>query len=96
MADDGLRGRPYDVGFLQLLSAGDGDHGQFRGKTFHMLSLPVHEALRDQQREINVLMARGFKAAVEFALEQLPYGIAVGFDDHAAFDDLGRFGHIAL
>ena len=54
------------------------------------------KALRDQQREIDVLMAGGLEAVVEFALQQLPDGIAVGLNDHAAFDNLGRLGHVAL
>ena len=36
------------------------------------------------------------KRVVEFALEALPDRVAVGLDDHAALDDLGRLGHIAL
>ena len=41
-------------------------------------------------------MAGGLEAVVELALQHFPDGVAVGLDDHAAFDDFGRFGHVAL
>ena len=96
MADDGFRSRADDVRLFQLLAAGDGDHGQLRREAFHVLRFFLQKALRDQQRKINVLMAGGLEAVVEFALEQFPDRIAVGLDDHAAFDDFGRLGHVAL
>ena len=61
-----------------------------------MLGFFLQKALRDQQREINILVAGGFEAIVKLALEQFPDRIAIGFDDHAAFDDFGRLGHVAL
>ena len=51
---------------------------------------------RDEQREIAVLVIGGLEAVVELALQHLPDGVAVGLDDHAAFDDLGRLRHVAL
>jgi hypothetical protein len=47
-------------------------------------------------RKINVLVAGGLEAVVEFTLQQLPDSVAVRLDDHAAFDNLCRFGHVAL
>ncbi len=47
-------------------------------------------------KEVVVLMARGFEAVVELALQQLPHSVAVGLDDHAAFDDFRRLGHVTL
>ena len=41
-------------------------------------------------------MTGGLEAIVQLALQHFPDGIAVGLDDHAAFDDLGRLGHIAM
>jgi hypothetical protein len=37
MPDDGLRGGPDHIGLLELLTAGDGDHGQFGRKAFDVL-----------------------------------------------------------
>ncbi len=96
VADDGLRGRTDDVRLLQLLAAGDGDHRQLRREAFHVLGFLLQKALRDQQRKIDVLMAGGFEAVVKLALQQLPHSVAVGLDDHAALDDLGGLGHVAL
>ena len=39
---------------------------------------------------------RPLESLVEFALQHFPHGVPVGLDDHAALDDLGRFGHVAL
>ena len=36
------------------------------------------------------------KRVVQLALQHLPDGVAVGLDDHAAFDDFRRFRHVAL
>jgi hypothetical protein len=41
-------------------------------------------------------MAGGFEAVVKLALDEFPDCVAIGFDDHAAFDDLRRLGHVAL
>ena len=41
-------------------------------------------------------MPRRLETLVELALQRLPNRIAIRFDDHAAFDDFGRLGHIAL
>ena len=96
VADDGFRSRADDVGLFQLLAARDGDHGQLGRKAFHVLGFLLQKALRDQQRKIDVLMAGGLEAIVELALQHFPDGIAVGLDDHAAFDDFGRLGHVAM
>ena len=96
VADDGLRRRTDDVRLFQFLAAGDGHHGQLRREAFDVLGFLVQKALRDQQREIHVLMAGGLEAVVELALQQLPDSVAVGLDDHAAFDDFGGLGHVAL
>jgi hypothetical protein len=61
-----------------------------------VLGLAMQEAFGNQQREVAVLVVGSFEAVVEFALDELPNGVPIGLDDHAAFDDLGGFGHIAL
>ncbi|MGA2905724.1 MAG: hypothetical protein ABSD98_18015 [Candidatus Korobacteraceae bacterium] len=61
-----------------------------------MLGFLVQKALRDKHREVVVLMAGGFEAVVQLALQQFPDSVAVGLDDHAALDDLRRLGHVAL
>ncbi len=96
VADDGFRRRADDVGLFQLLAARDGDDGELGRETFDVFGFLLQKALRDQQREIDVLMAGGLEALVELALQHFPDGIAIGLDDHAAFDDFGRLGHIAV
>ena len=96
VAHDGLRRRPDHVRLFQLLAAGDGHHRQFRREAFHVLGLFAQETLRNEQREIDVLVIAGLEASIEFALQHFPDRIAIGFDDHAALDDFGRFGHVAL
>jgi hypothetical protein len=72
------------------------DHGQLRRKALDVLGFLMQKALRDQHREVVILVAGGFEAVVELALQQLPHSVAVGLDDHAAFDDFRRLGHVAL
>jgi hypothetical protein len=54
------------------------------------------KTLRDEEREVGVLVAGGLEARVELALDLLPHGVAVGLDDHAALDHLGGLGHLGL
>ena len=56
VADDGFRRGPDDVGLFERLAAGDGDHGQLRREAFHVLGFFLQETLRNQQREVHVLM----------------------------------------
>ena len=96
VADDGLRRRPDHVRLFQLLAAGDRHHRQLGREAFDVLGFLVQKTLRDEQRKIDVLMAGGLEAIVQLALQQLPHGVAVGLDDHAAFDDFRRLSHVAL
>jgi len=96
VADDGFRSGPDDVRFFQLFAAGDCHHRQFGRESFDVFGFLLEEALRNQEREIDVLVTGGLEAIVELTLEQLPDRISIGFDDHAAFDDLGRLGHVSL
>ena len=96
VADDGFRGGPDDVGLFQLFAARNGHHGQLRREAFDVFRLALQEALRDQQREVDVLVAAGLEPGIELALEHFPDRVAVGLDDHAALDDLGGLRHVAL
>ena len=96
VADDRLRRRPNDIRLFQLLAAGQRYYRQFGREAFDVLGFLMQKALRDQQREIHVLVAGGFEAVVELALQQLPDRVAVGLDDHAALDDFRGLGHVAL
>src|ERR1039458_4286683 len=72
---NGLRRRPDDVRLFQFLAACDGDYGQFRGKAFHVLGFLAQETLRDEQREIHVLVIGSLEALVEFALQDFPHRV---------------------
>src|SRR5262249_26116188 len=62
------------------------DHGALLGKALDVLGLTRHVGLRDEEREIRVLMPGFLEHAVERLLHVLPQGIAVRPDDHAALD----------
>ncbi len=94
--DDRLRGRPDHVRLFEFLAAGDRDYRQFRRKALDVLGFLGQEALRDQQREVRVAVPGRLEASVQVPLHHFPDRVAVGLDDHAAFDDLGRFGHVGL
>ena len=96
VANDGLRRRPDYIRLFEFLAARDGHHRQFRGEALHVFGLLLQEALRDQERKVAILVAGGFKSVIEFPLQQLPHGIAVRLNHHAAFDDFGGLRHVAL
>ncbi len=56
MADDGFRSRADDVRLFEFFAAGDGHHRQFRREALHVFRFFLQKALRDQQREVHVLM----------------------------------------
>jgi len=49
-----------------------------------MLGLFLQKALRDEQREIRVLVAGRLETAIQAALDAFPQLVAVRLDDHAA------------
>ncbi len=51
-----------------------------------MLGLAAEKRFRDKEREICVLDTCLLEHLVESLLHLLPYGIAIGFDNHAAPD----------
>ena len=70
--------------------------GEFRRETFHVLGFFFQKAFRNEEREIEVLVAGGFEARIELALQHFPNGVAIRLDHHAAFDNFGGLGHVAL
>ena len=57
LAEDRLAGRPHDDRLGQLLAAGDRHHRQLGAEALDVLGLALQVALRDQQREVDVLGA---------------------------------------
>ena len=55
-------------------------------KAFDVLGLLVQETLRDEQREVRVLVPGGLEHGVELLLHALPDPITARPDDHAAAD----------
>jgi hypothetical protein len=96
VADDGLGGRPDDIGLLELLASGVGHDRKLGSEALDVLGLLLDEAHRYEQREAGVLVAGRLEASVEVALDRLPDGVAVWPDDHAALDDIGRLGELGL
>ena len=94
MPNDGFRSGPDHVGLFELFPTGDSDNSKFRREAFHMLGFFLEKALRNQQREVYVLMAGSLETGVEFALQHFPHGVAIRPDNHAAFDDFGRLRHV--
>ena len=86
LADDRLGGRPDDQRLLQLLAAGVGDHRQLRREALHVLGLALQVALRDEQREVRVLVPGLLDPPVQVGLQQLPDPVPVRSDDHRALD----------
>ena len=85
-ADDRFRRRAHDERLGELLIAAARDPGHLRRKSLDVLLLFHQQAGRDEQREVSVDVARRLEAAIEPLLNQLPDGVAVRPDGHAALD----------
>ena len=85
--DDRLRRRADGQRLLELLAAAVGDDRHLRREALDVIGLLLEQAHRDEQREVDVLVAGRLEPVVERALGQLPDRVAVGLDDHRA---LGR------
>ena len=72
-----------------------GHHGAFLGESGDMLGLAAEEGLRNEEREVGVLVTGLLEHSVQDVLHFLPYGVSVGFDDHAAAHG-GLLGEIRL
>ena len=77
------------------------DDRHLRGKALDVVGLLVQQALRDQQREVDVGVAGRLDAAVDAGLDRLPDRVAVGTDDHRpagkrVLGQLGPFDHLLV
>ena len=101
LADDRFRRRPDDQWLLQLLAARVGDREELGRESLDVLGLALHVALRDEQREVGVLVPGGLDPAVQVRLQQLPDPVPVRPDHHAAADrspvhQLGAEDHVVV
>ena len=81
-----FRGRTDDEPLLEVLVAALRDPGHLRREALRRAPPPHQEAFGDEQREVRVDVPRLLEAAVEPLLDQLPDGVAVRADHHAALD----------
>jgi len=84
--DDRFRCRTDDQPLLELFAAAMRDVRHLRREPFDVLGFLVEQAFRYEQREVRVDVAGGLDPLVEGLLDQLPDGVAVRPDDHAALD----------
>ena len=83
-AEERLRSGADSAAVLQLLTAAHSDPRTFGCKALHMVLLLLEQGLRDQHRQVHVLVPRGLEAPVQLRLDILPQGVAVGpVDEHA-------------
>ena len=68
--------------------------GDLRREALDVLRFLVQQALRDEQREVRVDVPGALELGVERLLNQLPDGVAVRANDHAALDGriIGELG----
>ena len=85
-ADDGFGRRPDDQPLLELLVAAVRDPRHLRREALDVLRLLHQQAFGNEQREVRVDVPGRLEAAVERLLDQLPDGVAVRPDHHAALD----------
>ena len=52
----------------------------------HMVFFLLQKTFGNEQGHINIFMSRGLETLVQLLLNQLPNGIAIGTDNHAAFN----------
>jgi hypothetical protein len=101
-ADDRLAGRPDREALVELaVAAGLGDPGHLRREALDVLGLLHQQLLRDEEREVPVLVPAGLDHVVEDALDRLPHGEAVRADQHAAahgrvVGQLGLADHVGV
>src|SRR5207302_9082378 len=82
--DDGLAGGADDDRLLQLLAPAVGDAGELGAEAFDVVGLALDVALGDEQGEVGVAGPGRLDAGVQLGHHALPYGVAVGADDHRA------------
>ena len=101
LAEERLGGGPDAQPVLQLLAAAHGDPGALGGEALHVVLLFLEQALRDQHRQVHVLVARLLELRVQHVLDVLPDGVAVGpVDEHAldggVVDQLRLAAHVGV
>ena len=84
--DDRLRSRPDDQRLFQLLAAAVSHHGELGRESGDVLGLLVQEGLRDEEREVGVLVPALLEARVELPLHRLPHRVPQRADHHAPLD----------
>ena len=89
-ADHRLGGGPDREALGELVGAAVGDPGDLRAEPFDVLGLGLEEALGDEQRHVDVLVARLLDPPVERVAHVLPQREAIRADDDATPD--GRIG----
>ena len=62
------------------------NHGALFRKAFDVRCFLAQKALRDEEREVGVHVARVLEHAIERVAHVFPDGEAIGFDHHAALD----------
>ena len=101
LAEQRLGGGADAEPVLQLLAAAHGDPGALRRKALHVVLLLLQQGLRDQHRQVHVLMPRLLEPPVQLRLDVLPQGVAVGpVDEHALdrgiVDELRLFADVRV
>ena len=86
LTEEGLGGGADAEAVLQLLAAAHGDPGALGGEALHVVLLLLEQGLGDQNGQIHILMAGGLETAVQFVLDVLPDGIAIGTVDEHTLD----------
>ena len=94
LAEEGLAGWPHDDWLFKPPPACMGDDGKLGAEPGDVLGLFAHVALRDEQRQVDVLGPGRLDPLIDLGLDALPEGVAVGTDDHGAPDGaiLGELG----
>jgi hypothetical protein len=93
-AENRLGRRPDDEPLLEVLGATFGDPRHLGRETLDVLSLFQQEAFGNEKRKVGIDVPGVLEAVIELPLDQLPDGVAVGPDHHAALDRrvVGQFG----
>src|ERR1035438_5268871 len=82
-ADDRLAGGTHCEALLEILAAPAGHPRDLRVEALDVVRLLLQVRLRDEEREVHVLVAGALDHVVERPLDVLPQRIAVRTDDHA-------------
>ena len=70
MADNSFGSGAQDEGFGEFFTAADGDDRKLRRKAFDVMLFFFDEALGDQQRKRDILVAGGLEAFIQRRLDR--------------------------